>query len=337
MRSHAILAGALTLVVLCAGACTERKRAVEHNNKGVHYARDGFYDAAVGEFKRALALDGDYSECRVNLGLVYVKMERWDEALDQFQQAAQDDPENAEAQFNTGFVYLEQYLKKKEKLLLEAMGPIPVTDLTEEAEKGAEEEMKPAVPPTEKTVEMSAADRANLAKAEEHLKRAVELSPSHAKANYHLGVAAAERGDKSGAIRAFERTIELDRELIDAYIRLGQLLHDQGSYDRAIGVYLDAARVRDNNEYLHNNLGMAYVEQGKLDRGVESFKKSVRINAGYSTAQFNLGMTLAKMGKNREAMAHLELYLQTAKQKEDPERFEQAQQTISILMKKEYG
>lgn len=335
MRSHAILAGALVLLV-CA-SCTERKRAVEHNNKGVHYARDGFYDAAVGEFKRALALDGDYAECRVNLGLVYVKMERWDDSLDQFQQAAKDDPENPEAQFNTGFVYLEKYLVRQAELMQASAPGIAVTDLTEEVEKGVEPGMKAAVPAEERKVEMSAADRENLARADEYLKRAVELKPAHAKANYHLGVTAQERGDKSGAVRAFERTIELDRELIDAYIRLGQVLHDQGAFDRAIGVYLDAARIRDKNEYLHNNLGMAYVEQGKLDRAVEAFKKSVKINTGYATARFNLGMTYAKMDKYLEGMEHLELYLQLAKQAEDPERFEQAQQTISILMKKQYG
>jgi len=335
MRIHAVLAGALALLV-CA-SCTERKQAVEHNNKGVHYARDGFYDAAVGEFKRALAKDGDYAECRVNLGLVYVKMERWDDALDQFQQAAKDDPDNAEAQFNTGFAYLEKYLARKTEMYKAATPPIPVTDLTEEVEKGEEPGMKPAMPAEERKVELSASDRENLARAEEFLKRAVELAPAHSKANYHLGVAAHERGDKSGAVRAFERAIELDRELIDAYIRLGQVLHDQGAYDRAIGVYLDAARIRDKNEYLHNNLGMAYVEQGKLDRAIESFKKSVKINTGYATARFNLGMTYAKMDKYLEGMEHLEMYLQLSKQEEDPERFDQAQQTISILMKKQYG
>lgn len=104
--------------------------AEEHNNLGVIYEREGKYDLALREYKRAVAADGELVTPLVNIGNVYTKQDNYKEAEKYYEKALKKDPYNLEAANNLASLYLEtgqNYTKGLNHLLtaLESRDPAP--------------------------------------------------------------------------------------------------------------------------------------------------------------------------------------------------------------------
>ncbi len=65
-----------------------------HNNLGKAFASKGDVGRAVPEFTRAIELDPDYLEARINLGTALFEQKRFSEAAQEFQIALRIDPRN---------------------------------------------------------------------------------------------------------------------------------------------------------------------------------------------------------------------------------------------------
>ncbi len=71
------------------------QNAVEHSEKGVMHFRNGYYKAAITEFKTAILLNPNSSVTASfynNLGLVYMKIDEYEWAIDSFENAAKINP-----------------------------------------------------------------------------------------------------------------------------------------------------------------------------------------------------------------------------------------------------
>lgn len=104
--------------------------AEEHNNLGVIYEREGKYDLALREYKRAISLDGQLIVPLVNIGNVCVKQGEYDEAEKYYKKALGKDKHNTEAANNLASVYIEteeKYDEGIETLLAatESQEPVP--------------------------------------------------------------------------------------------------------------------------------------------------------------------------------------------------------------------
>jgi len=104
--------------------------AEEHNNLGVIYEKEGKYDLAVREYKRAVSADGDIVVPLVNLGNVYQKKGEAKEAEKYYKKALRKDEHNIEAANNLASLYIEtggDYGEALEILLAaaESQNPIP--------------------------------------------------------------------------------------------------------------------------------------------------------------------------------------------------------------------
>jgi tetratricopeptide (TPR) repeat protein len=83
------------------------------NESGVVYARSMLYDEAVEKFERALEVDPDYMDARVNLAYAYYQIKKYDESISEFLRAIQLEPGNARLHFDLGLVYQESQDYKK--------------------------------------------------------------------------------------------------------------------------------------------------------------------------------------------------------------------------------
>jgi tetratricopeptide (TPR) repeat protein len=81
--------------------------AEEHNNLGVIYEKEGKYDLAIREYKRAASADGDLVVPLVNLGNVYQKKGEAKEAEKYYKKALRKDEHNIEAANNLASLYIE--------------------------------------------------------------------------------------------------------------------------------------------------------------------------------------------------------------------------------------
>lgn len=78
------------------------------NNRGFGYYRTGTYDAALGDFERAIAINSSHPVPYNNRGLVHGARCELDEALADFNKAIQLEPNFAEAVVNRNSVYSER-------------------------------------------------------------------------------------------------------------------------------------------------------------------------------------------------------------------------------------
>ncbi len=104
--------------------------AEEHNDLGVIYEREGKYDLAIREYKRAVSADGGLIVPLVNLGNAYFKKGELEEAEKYYKKALSKDRQNVEAANNLASLYIETGENYGEglQILLDAIGtrePVP--------------------------------------------------------------------------------------------------------------------------------------------------------------------------------------------------------------------
>jgi len=81
--------------------------AEEHNNLGVIYEREGKYDLALREYKKAIDKDGALVTTLVNTGNVYFKLGQLTNAEKYYKRALGKDEKNLEAANNLASLYIE--------------------------------------------------------------------------------------------------------------------------------------------------------------------------------------------------------------------------------------
>lgn len=73
--------------------------------KGIHHARNGRLDAAIGEYNMVLETDPSFSMAFNSRGRMYTKKGRFDQAISDFTKAIELNPKFAVAYFNRGNAY----------------------------------------------------------------------------------------------------------------------------------------------------------------------------------------------------------------------------------------
>ncbi len=125
-------------------------------------------------------------------------------------------------------------------------------------------------------------DKNHLDKAEELLRRAVELDPSSGRALNKLGVAMIRGGRKAEAKRCFEQAVLADERHAPAYSNLGNLYREEGNLDRAVELYEKAIRVDPEFPTAYHNLGVVLKQQGKVGASVDHLKKAAKLQRSYT-------------------------------------------------------
>lgn len=114
--THLIFFASLIVVSLICSGCAsiygsylmeDSLSAEEHNNLGVIYEREGKYDLAIREYKKAISGDGDLVVPLVNIGNVYVKQGEYDEAEKYYKKALKKDKHDIEAANNLASLHVK--------------------------------------------------------------------------------------------------------------------------------------------------------------------------------------------------------------------------------------
>jgi len=79
-----------------------------HNNMGIVYERQGRYDAAIIQYRRALELNPDLVSVYMNIGNTHLKQKRYHDAIESYRQVNKLRPEFALTHYNLGLAYFEQ-------------------------------------------------------------------------------------------------------------------------------------------------------------------------------------------------------------------------------------
>lgn len=116
----------------------------------------------------------------------------------------------------------------------------------------------------------------DLDKAEEVLRKAVEVDREHVRAWNKLGVVFARREDLRQAEDCFEEALRLDSRFADPYSNLGNIYAERGWTDRAQKAYEQALALDPGNPAAAHNLGVLYRRMGQIGKGVDLLKQANR-------------------------------------------------------------
>jgi tetratricopeptide (TPR) repeat protein len=265
-----------------------------HNNLGIAL-RKRDPRKAVEHLRKAVELDPDFTEAKVNLGAALLELGEADEARKAFAEALAQDPKSAMTHFRLGSVLLDR------------------SDL--EGARGHFEtslKLNPTHADTHNSLGVVHLRQGDLAGAMAEFQAALRIEPEHPDAHSNVGIASLRQGRKQEGLAELETAIRLNPRHADAHATLGAILAQDGTLDLAIPHFRAAVEADATNAIAQNNLGAALLQKGDIDGAVEHLRLAVKSNPRHADAQSNLGIALLQKGDVGGAIEHLETALRVA-------------------------
>jgi tetratricopeptide (TPR) repeat protein len=250
-----------------------------YNDFGLSLAGAGRTQDAIAQYQKALALQPGYADAHNNLGNALTSAGRLDDAIAQYKLALQNDPSLADAHNNLGAALMSQ-------------GSLP--DAIAQFEAALK--LRPDYPEAHNDLGIALASQNHLDEAVAHYRKAIEGShdPSYAAdAHTNLGAALARQGKLDEAIVNFKKALELNPLGAMADVDLGRALMAQNKFDEAIPHLEKALAAGLEAADVHNELGAALAEKGRMDEAIPHFEKAVAINPNDADSHANLARAYA--------------------------------------------
>lgn len=138
--------------------------------------------------------------------------------------------------------------------------------------------------------------------AEEHLRAALKLVPSHPVANHFLGLCLHQRGQTAAGIAAIERAIATAPDYADAVNNLGNIFVQTNDLARAEQLLRRAIELAPTSAAAHNNLGIVLKSTQRDSESIGWFQKACDLDAGDPQLRRNLGDALRRTGDAKGAV-----------------------------------
>ena len=169
--------------------------------------KKGEADAAIGELRKALEIDPDYTEAHNDLGTALFHKGQTAEAITQYQEAIRFKPDFAEAHYNLGLVLLHK------GQTVEAIAEF------QEALR-----LNPDLADAHYNLGVALLDKGRTDEAITEFQEAIRLKPDFAQTHNDLGVALLDKGQTAGAITEFLEALRLNPDCADARANLDRTL-----------------------------------------------------------------------------------------------------------------
>jgi tetratricopeptide (TPR) repeat protein len=137
-----------------------------------------------------------------------------------------------------------------------------------------------------------------------HFKRAVEIEPGYARAQYNLAGVLNEKGQVDEAITHFQRALEIQPGYSMAHYQRGEILRQRGRLDEAIAHFRRAVEIRPDYAEAHNGLGVALLRKGQVDEAITHLQRALEIQPNRAEDHNNLAGVLWQRGRVQEAIMH---------------------------------
>lgn len=288
---------------------TDPLLAVVYNNLGENYREQGYFDAALSSYNRALDIyqmnmdNLDQNMLGIlhnNIGLVYSAQHRYSEALQNYEKSIHlrekylpsNHPDILMTYNNIGLAFygLEDYVRATEyhsKILLMQQQSLP--------------ENHPDFGRTYNNLGTNLHKAGKLEEAlnwfDKSLQSLLSFLPSDhpdiARYYNNIGVVYCDRGEYTRAIDLFNKAIEIRKvslapnhpDLAATYYSLATTYHKEGALKDALNTYEKALRIWINEPIhyqsllskVYNNMSLVYYEQSNYDKQIEYISKALEI------------------------------------------------------------
>jgi len=235
-------------------------------------------DAALDAFSRALALDPEYHEARIERSGLLWDLGRADAADADLNRVLRQDPENAFAWSHVG---IRKFAAGDYRGCIEASGKAV--------------SLNPDLWSAHYNIAQSYFELKEPKKALPHYEEAIKGSPDNKDILFQLGVCCLEVGNPAAAVDLFLRYVELVPANPGGIYNLGLALRDSGQKFEAVKVLEDNMRYLDQSAEAHFVLGGLYRELGSFMRAMERYERAIRIDPNHRRAKTNLGFLCADL------------------------------------------
>jgi tetratricopeptide (TPR) repeat protein len=259
----------------------QKESASAYFYQGVTLQQQANLKEAEISFRKALELDPNYAEARVNLGLVLNQQGKLDPAINEFRQAIRINPKLAPAHFNLG-------------VALQAQGEIKAAIASyKEAIR-----INPDYAEANYNLGIALKNQGKEKEAIASYKEAIRINPNYSAAYVKLGATLADQGKNDEAIAQLRKAIRVNPQDAEAYNNLGVALHKENDLTRAISMWEEAIRLNPNYAEAHHNLGVALASQGKLEDAIATLKQASQLykTQGKTQKADQIDQALRKIG-----------------------------------------
>ena len=251
-------------------------QGAQHMQAGVEAHKQGKFDVAIQEFRKATESDPNLVEAYLDLGEVCLETRDYSCAIPALKHALELNPELDAAHLQLGYAlltqgYAEEAIPHLEKVhALEALGIAQIETGRYEA-------------------------------AIANLNAALAQHPGNPDLLYYLGHA-------SGLLskQTIDAMMSAYPDSARSHQAMGENYYVVRQYPQAEKEYMAALQQRPDMPDLHMELGLVYAGAAKWDQAEAAFRAETKLQPGSAEAAYRLGSTLLQEGKGSEARAELE-------------------------------
>ncbi|MGB0588039.1 MAG: tetratricopeptide repeat protein [Myxococcota bacterium] len=150
------------------------------------------------------------------------------------------------------------------------------------------------------------------AKAAELLGRALETDPNHAGAWHYKGLALLAGDNKQGADLAWRESVAIDPGRSRSFLSLGAMYESVHADEAARAVYMEGLAHNRGDASLLNSLGVLELRFREIESSIEHLNEALSRDAARTDTLFNLSFAFAEAGRRRDAVRHLNAFLNRA-------------------------
>lgn len=259
-----------------------------HLGKGYDALKQDRYDAAVVEFRAALAGDpGLNLRARFPLAVALFELHKSDEARREFELVRREVGDHPNVFYYLGRLDLDDH-----------QYPAAIRNLNRAA-------AKPPFPDTAYFLGYAYFKQGDLAAAEKWLKQALQLIPRDARVAYQLGLIYRKQGREQDATQSLALSEELRRrDSNESQLRLEcRRKLEQGLREEARTV-CEQLYDPDNADKL-TELGTIYGQHGDLEAALKPLRRAAELSPQSPQMQYNLALTYYQLNQFEQARAPL--------------------------------
>ncbi|NOZ87773.1 MAG: tetratricopeptide repeat protein [Deltaproteobacteria bacterium] len=290
-----------------------------YNSFGEVYAWEKNNDKAEMSFRKALSIDPDFMDARLNLANVLRDTNRFEEAEKEYREVFARDSRSGVAHYHFGISLqlqknysgaINEYklalkLGFKNTQSLAALGSAYYLkgDLAE-----AEKILLSALDLDSKNVKAHFflgrvyLDHKDMDKAIYHFREALAWDPKDCNAHFWLGVSWERKDSPRDAIDHFEEAIRLCPSKIEAYLHLGSVFRSENAISQAIKNYRYALRIDPSRADILVQIGHSYEMLDDLKSAVKFYKKALKLHPEECSAWKSMAKVFVTSEKAKDAI-----------------------------------
>jgi tetratricopeptide (TPR) repeat protein len=293
-----------------------------YNNRGFAYLELDRYPEALSDFRKAIALNPNYSDAHFNIGIAYFKQNRIDEALQSYNQAIALKPDSGAAYLNRGVALLHS--SRYAEALEDFNRALQINPWDAEALSNRGLTYPRLGNPQEGLADLDKAIELSPKLAQAHMNRgiinamlgrasaalddlnnAAKMNPNGAGIYYNRGNVYVAMKRYQDALQEYDKAIELDPNLADAYVNRGGLYMISSRLQDALAQFEKALSINPNHENAHLNRANIHAALSRYQDALNGYDRVLSFNPKNDQALLNRGLLLLAQHRQKEAVESL--------------------------------